>query len=346
MNPAVSAPPRAFITGIAGTRLNPAERAFLAEYRPWGLILFARNCTHRRQIAALCAEFRLAVGRNDAPVFIDQEGGRVQRLRPPLAWRYPAAAWIGAIDRVDNAIAGRAAFLYGRLIAEDLAAIGITADCLPVLDVRRPETHDVIGDRAFSDQPETVAQLARRQMEGLMAGGVSPVMKHIPGHGRATADSHFDLPQVDAPLSALEGTDFVPFIHVNDCGMAMTAHVIYEALDAGRPATLSPSVVGGVIRGIIGFDGLLMTDDLSMKALKGPMEGRARAALDAGCDMLLHCNGDMPEMEAVADAAPVLEGKALERAGAAIAPRNHVETGARVEELRAEFLALMARFPA
>jgi beta-N-acetylhexosaminidase len=310
----------AFICGCAGTALGAEETAFFGEFRPWGLILFKRNCRTPDQIRTLTAAFRAAVCRRDAPVFVDQEGGRVQRLGPPSnTWRkYPPARRYGEVYARDPVTALRAARNVGRLMAEDLIAAGITADCLPVLDVPQPGSHDVIGDRAYSMNRDAVIALARAHATGLAQGGVLTVMKHIPGHGRAKADSHLALPFVDAPAEELRAVDFAPFAACADAPMAMTAHVVYAAIDAERPATLSRTVIGRVIRGEIGFAGLLMTDDLSMKALSGTLAEKCRAARDAGCDILLHCNGVLAEMREVAAAAGALRGEPLKRARAAL----------------------------
>lgn len=310
----------AFISGCAGTVLSTTENAFFARTNPWGLILFKRNCETPDQLKALTSAFRAAVGRKNAPVFIDQEGGRVQRLGPPSnAWRrYPAARAYGDAFNV-NALQGlRAARNVGRLMAEDLIAAGITANCVPVLDVPQPDAHEIVGNRAYSDRIEAIMALARAHAAGFADGGVLPVMKHIPGHGRARADSHLELPVVDAKRSELEATDFPPFAAMADVPMAMTAHVVYTALDRTAPATLSKKVISTVIRKQIGFRGLLMTDDLSMKALSGSYAEKTRRALEAGCDIVLHCNGQMEQMEEVAAAAGVLKGKALARAKAAL----------------------------
>ena len=317
---AKSAAIAALIVGCAGTVLNEDELRFLAERNPWGLILFRRNCETPDQVRALTARFREAVGRRNAPIFIDQEGGRVQRLGPPSnSWRqYPPARRYGELmDR--EPIAGlRAARRVGRLMAEDLLDLGITVDCLPVLDVPQSGSHDIIGDRAYGTTPERVIALARAHMAGLLEGGVLPVIKHIPGHGRARADSHLSLPIVDATRQDLEAIDFAPFAALADAPMAMTAHVVYAAIDKRSPATLSRTVISRVIRKEIGFDGLLISDDLSMKALSGSLGDRGRAARRAGCDMLLHCNGNLDEMREVADAAGRLIGKAARRARAAL----------------------------
>ena len=307
---------RAFICGCAALALSPEERAFIRESDPWGLILFKRNVADREQLRALAESFRAAVGRDDAPVLIDQEGGRVQRMGPPHWRAYPAASTFDA--SLPPGEAEESARLAARLIAHDLREAGITVDCAPVLDVAEPGTHAVIGSRAFSDRPERVAALARAYAGGLMAGGVAPVVKHIPGHGRARADSHLELPTVSASREELR-RDFAPFEALRDLPMAMTAHVVYPALDPGQPATTSPLVVRDVMRGEIGFDGLIMSDDVSMKALGGPFEARTKAIFAAGLDMALHCNGDLAEAQAVASETPELAGRALERAQAALA---------------------------
>ena len=310
----------AFISGCSGPVLSTAERAFFARTNPWGLILFKRNCETPEQLKRLTSDFRDAVGRKTAPVFIDQEGGRVQRLGPPSnAWRrYPAARAYGEAFNA-SALAGlRAARNVGRLMAEDLIAAGITANCVPVLDVPQPGAHEIVGNRAYSDRIEAIMALARAHAAGFADGGVLPVIKHIPGHGRARADSHLELPVVDATRAELEAVDFPPFAAMADAPMAMTAHVVYTAIDKTAPATLSRKVISSVIRKQIGFRGLLMTDDLSMKALTGSYAEKTRRALDAGCDIVLHCNGEMAQMEEVAAAAGVLKGRSLSRAKAAL----------------------------
>jgi beta-N-acetylhexosaminidase len=310
----------AFISGCAAASLTSAETSFFTKSNPWGLILFKRNCESPEQIKALTAQFRGAVGRKDAPVFIDQEGGRVQRLGPPSNhWRqYPAAQAYGKLYDRCATLALRTVRNVGRLMAEDMADIGITASCLPVLDVPQPGAHDVIGSRAYSTHIEQVMILSRLHTVGLMEGGVLPVMKHIPGHGRSMVDSHHDLPVVRAKRSELEEVDFPPFVAFADCPMAMTAHVIYEALDPHNPATLSRKVIRDVIRKLMNFQGLLMTDDLSMKALGGSFTEKANRAFEAGCDVVLHCNGILSEMEEVAAASVPLEGKSLRRAKTAL----------------------------
>lgn len=314
---------RAFIAGCSGTELTPDEVAFFKEADPWGFILFRRNVESPEQVRALCGALRDAVGRADAPILIDQEGGRVQRLGPPHWPKYPSGRAYGRLHANDPLVQREIARLGARLIAHDLRSVGITVDCLPVLDVPSPGAHDVIGDRAYGQTPKQVAILGRAAAEGLLAGGVLPVVKHMPGHGRAGADSHLALPVVDASREALERHDFAPFRMLTDMPLAMTAHVVYTALDPERPATTSPVVVQEIIRGHIGYDGLVMTDDLSMHALSGSFRDRTEAAFAAGCDIALHCNGNMEEMSAVAEAAPILSGEALRRANAALARITH-----------------------
>jgi beta-N-acetylhexosaminidase len=330
---------RAVIFGSTGRRLTGEERAFYRGEAPWGFILFARNVGEPNEIADLVADMRDCVGRADAPVFIDQEGGRVQRLRPPLAPNYPPAAALGALHAAEPETGLRAAWLMSRLHAFDLMRFGINADCLPVLDVPVEGAHDVIGNRAYAKDPAVVAAMGRAAATGLMAGGVLPVMKHVPGHGRAFSDSHLALPVVDAPLDELRARDFAPFAALADLPMAMTAHVVYTALDPDRPATTSPRIVGDVIRGEIGFDGLLMSDDVSMKALSGDFDEKARAILEAGCDVVLHCNGVMDEMKAVAAGCAGLSPEARRRAGRALALLGRAD-GADEAALREEFSAL------
>ncbi len=306
---------RAFVSGCRGPVLDADERAFLREADPFGLILFKRNVESRAQVKALTDDFRFLVGRADAPVLIDQEGGRVQRLRPPEWADIPAAA------RFDAELGNRAedgVRLAMRLTAHELLEIGVTVNCAPVLDVADAATHEVIGSRAWSRDPARVAALGRAAMEGLLAGGVAPVIKHIPGHGRARADSHLELPVVDASRAEL-ARDFAPFRALNDAPAAMTAHVVYTALDPARAGTISPIVIGEIVRGEIGFDGLLFSDDLSMKALGGPFDVRTRAAFAAGIDIALHCNGELEEARPVAEASPMLNGRALGRAQALLA---------------------------
>ena len=309
----------AAIFGCSGAVLDAEEAAFFRDVQPWGFILFGRNCQIPDQVRRLVDSLRATVGRADAPVLIDQEGGRVARLGPPHWRRYPAGRAYGDLTANDPLTRREITRLGARLMAHDLANLGINVDCVPVLDVPDPEGHDVIGDRAYGDEPAEIARLGRAAAEGLIAGGVLPVIKHIPGHGRAKSDSHKTLPVVDATLDDLEKTDFAPFRTLSDMPMAMTAHVLYTAIDARRPATTSRHVVRSIIRGLIGFDGLLMSDDLSMKALGGDFTARARGSLAAGCDVVLHCNGAMDEMLAVARGTKTLTGRAALRAAAAMA---------------------------
>ncbi len=306
----------AFISGCAGTVLSADELAFFREANPLGLILFKRNVDSVEQLRTLTNAFRDAVRRKNALVLVDQEGGRVQRMGPPNNyWRaYPAAAKFGQLYETNKAHALRAARNSARLMGQDLFEVGITVDCLPVLDVPQPDGSNVIGSRAYAKMPEKVASLGRAHVAGLMEAGVLPVMKHIPGHGRATVDSHLDLPTVRASRAELEEIDFPPFAAMADLPMAMTAHIIYTALDPANPATQSAIVIRDIIRGHIGFQGLLISDDLSMKALSGTMSEKTRKSLEAGCDVVLHCNGILDEMREVAAAAGPLHGKALKRA--------------------------------
>jgi beta-N-acetylhexosaminidase len=303
----------ALICGVSGPVLTAGERAFLRDADPWGLILFRRNIESPAQLRDLTAAFRDEVGRADAPVLIDQEGGRVQRLAAPFWPAYPPARVFGDLYDADPPAGLAAARLVTRLIGEDLAKLGISVDCLPVADVPQPGSHDIIGDRAYHTRPEAAALLARAAMEGLMAAGVLPVVKHIPGHGRATADSHHALPVVDTPTAELRAIDFLTFAALADAPMAMTAHVVYSALDPDLPATLSPRVMG-MIRDEIGFDGLVMTDDLGMKALSGSLRSLAERSLAAGCDVVLQCSGDLAEMAEAAEGAGRLHGAAAARA--------------------------------
>ena len=309
---------KAFICGCKGFELDAQERAFMGEHRPWGLILFKRNVDNADQLRRLTASFRDIVGRENAPVLIDQEGGRVQRMGPPHWPAYPAAARFNELPLpLSDRIA--AARLNARIMAADLAQVGITVDCLPVLDVPAPGSHAIVGDRAYGSDPQTVAAFGRAVCEGMLAGGVLPVVKHIPGHGRAKADSHLELPRVQALKEDLQAIDFATFKALADAPLGMTAHVVYEAIDDERPGTVSPIVVQEIIRNYIGFGGLLMSDDLSMKALAGSFADRAKAVFTAGVDLALHCNGDLAEGVPVAEASPWLTGKSLERAQRALA---------------------------
>ncbi|RIY03430.1 beta-N-acetylhexosaminidase [Aureimonas flava] len=334
---------KAWISGCIGQRLNADERAFFADERPWGFILFGRNIGEPSQVRDLVAELKDTRGGDDVPVLIDQEGGRVQRLRPPFAPRFPPAAEIGRVYGDDEAAGRRAAWLQGRLLADDLlTGYGINTNCIPCLDLPSPGSHSIIGDRAYGDRPAVVATLGRAAAAGLAAGGVLPVMKHIPGHGRAEADSHLELPTVRASRAELESHDFQPFAELADLPAGMTAHIRFEALDPDRPATLSPRVISEIIRGALGFGGLLMSDDMSMKALQGDMAELARAAIAAGCDLALHCNGDLAEMRAVASGVPELADESLRRAERARAVIRAGATVPATDAMRAEFAELLA----
>jgi beta-N-acetylhexosaminidase len=334
---------RAFIAGLAGPMLTDDERAFFAETRPWGFILFRRNVETPAQVRALTQSLREVAERADAPILIDQEGGRVQRMGPPHWPVYPPGRAYGRLPANDHLERRELARLGARLMAHDLAAVGINVDCLPVLDVPVPGAHGIIGDRAYAEDPDGVAVIGRAAAEGLLAGGVLPVIKHVPGHGRARADSHEALPVVDTPLEELEARDFAPFRVLADMPLAMTAHVVYTAIDPERPATTSRQVMRQIVRGSIGYDGLVMSDDLSMKALGGSYGERTIAALKAGCDVVLHCNGRRDEMEEVAKAAPALGGRAKRRAETALARIRHAVEPLDPVEARARLDAALAR---
>ena len=335
----------AAIYGCSGHRLTAEERAFFAETRPWGFILFRRNVDTPDQVTALVEDLRDSIGRADAPVLIDQEGGRVQRLGPPHWPKYPpGSAYLKATN--DPMAARELVRLGARLMAHDLRALGITVDCVPVLDVPVPGAHDIIGDRAYAQDPATVTQLGRAAAEGLLAGGVLPIIKHIPGHGRAFADSHHDLPVVETDLATLDAWDFAPFKALSDMPMAMTAHVVFSAIDAKRPATTSKKGIR-LMREHLGFSGLIMSDDLSMKALSGTLTQRAEQSLKAGCDVILHCNGDLDEMRRVAGGTGKLKGQARRRAEAALKRIVHTPEPLDVAEARARLeAALSGRFDA
>jgi beta-N-acetylhexosaminidase len=315
----------ALITGLAGPELTREEQVFLRQARPAGVILFARNCAGHDQIRRLVSEARSAIGAEDVLVLIDQEGGRVQRLRPPLGRALPPAAAYARIHARDPARALRMARQAARLLAHDLKSLGINTDCAPVLDVPVPGAHDIIGDRAYGRDVGTVTALGRAVAEGFLAGGVLPVIKHIPGHGRATADSHLALPVVDTDAATLRATDFAAFKALADMPAAMTAHVVFSAIDSHAPASTSAKVTRDVIRGEIGFDGLLMSDDLGMHALAGPMRARAAAVIAAGSDVALHCSGNLAEMHEAEAGVPTLAGDAARRFSRAAAVLSRSE---------------------
>ena len=304
--------PKSFICGVAGDTLSLEEAEFIKQHQPYGVILFARNCIAPNQVRQLVCDIKNELAHPYASILIDQEGGRVARLKPPHWREYPSAAKLAEQQNAEEVIA-----LNARLIADDLRSLGITTDCAPLADVPAPDGHDIIGDRAFGATPEAVIAGARAQTNGLREGGILPVLKHIPGHGRATADSHLALPEVHASREALEATDFAPFKALNDLPLGMTAHIRYHALDTEHVSTFSMKVIE-LIRSHIGFDGLLMSDDLSMKALSGGFAERTKRSLQAGCDLALHCNGEMAEMQAVAEAAPVMHDASIARAERAL----------------------------
>jgi beta-N-acetylhexosaminidase len=336
---------KAFITGLAGTELNDAERDFIRAERPWGFILFRRNIDTPAQVAALTNEIRKVLGQADVPILVDQEGGRVQRFRPPNWPLYPAGAAFGQLYDIAPALGLKAARLSARLIADDLTRVGVTVDCLPLADVPVVGADDVIGDRAYGNEPNKVAAIARAVTEGLEQGGILPILKHIPGHGRATADSHLALPVVDTPQNELKSIDFAAFKPLADLPMAMTAHVVFSAYDAAQPATTSATMIERVIRGLIGFQGLLMSDDVGMNALAGSIAERTEALLTAGCDMVLACSGEPEEMHQVARETPELSGKPLARANAALASRQPPKPFDR-DAARAELDGLIGRLGA
>jgi beta-N-acetylhexosaminidase len=316
----------AFICGLSGTDVSEDEKAFLREARPWGVILFARNVGNPSQITRLCASVREALENDGAPVLIDQEGGRVQRIGPPHLRAYPAGAVYGRLYRRNPLSGVEAAFLGATLIGLDLSALGISVNCMPVLDIPIEGGTAAIGDRALGRTVDAVATLGGAQIDGLLSSGVLPVVKHLPGHGRAVVDSHIDLPRVDATMAELEAQDFTPFrLLARRSPLGMTGHVVLLDVDDGAPATLSATVIGDIIRERIGFDGVLMTDDISMGALAGNPRLRAERAIAAGCDLVLHCNGKMDEMKDIAAGVPELAGDALRRCEAALAFRRKAE---------------------
>ncbi len=304
--------PLAVIFGCSGTVLNNEERSFFSDTQPLGFILFQRNCENPEQVRELVDSLRDCVGRENAPVLIDQEGGRVQRLKPPRWRAAPAASLFASLYDHDSDLAIEAVRLNARLIAHELSDLGISVNCAPVIDLPQSGADPIIGDRALGNDPRTIATLAAAACEGFLSGGVLPVIKHIPGHGRADVDSHKALPRVDADLETLSQSDFAPFCALNDMPWAMTAHVLYTALDADEPATLSADVIK-LIRNDIGFDGVLVSDDLSMKALDGSYKFRTAKALASGCDVVLHCNGDMAEMAGIVAGCSPLSDRSLAR---------------------------------
>lgn len=330
---------RAFITGLAGPKLLDEEREFLREHQPFGLILFKRNIENKAQVTELVAEALRDLA-PEALVLVDQEGGRVQRFGPPNWPAYPPGAVFGKIYDRDPKLGMTAAWLGARLMASDLLPMGINTDCIPLADVPVAGSDNVIGDRAYGETPEKVAAIAGAVAAGIAAGGMIPIVKHIPGHGRANADSHMKLPVVNADKATLEASDFAAFRPLKKLPLGMTAHVVFTAFDPVLPATTSPVVIREVIRGSIGFEGLLMGDDISMGALSGSIAERARASLAAGCDVVLHCNGKMDEMRQVATVAPELTGDAGKRAQRALNARRQPAM-LDVEAARREFAAMI-----
>lgn len=309
---------RAVIFGCDGHELTSDEISFFRQVKPWGFILFGRNCGSPDQVRRLTASMRDVLGRENAPILIDQEGGRVQRLRGAHWKPRPAAAAFGTISRQNPRAARDLAYDNARVMGAELLDLGVNVDCTPCVDVPVEGAHNIIGDRAFANDPWVVASLGQAVIDGMMDSGVLPVVKHIPGHGRARADSHMELPVVDTSREELERTDFTPFRALARAPLGMTAHVVYSDIDATAPATTSKKVIDEIVRGFIGFDNLLMTDDLTMRALKGSLTERVKASIAAGCDMILHCTRNMDEMREIAEATPVLSGKARERAERAL----------------------------
>lgn len=329
------------ILGLAGLSVTADERALFSEADPAGYILFKRNVADREQLRALTDDLRSIAGRADVPILIDQEGGRVARMQPPVWPEFPKAERFDALYDVAPVSAIEAARANAQAIAMTLAEVGINVNCLPLLDVRQPGAHDIIGDRALGSEPLRVAALGRAVIEGMRTGGVVGVVKHIPGHGRAMADSHVELPVVDADAEALE-IDLAPFISLRDAPMGMTAHVVYQAWDARECASLSAKVIGEIIRGRIGFDGLLMSDDLGMHALSGDFGERAAGVLAAGCDVALHCSGDFAEMKACIAAVGEIDEQAKARLNRAMATIAGATPSPIFEQLVAKRDALLA----
>ena len=332
---------KAFIAGCTGMELSKAEADFFRKEQPWGFIIFEHNIEDREQVLALTSHMRACVGRDDAPILIDEEGGRVQRLRPPHWLSNPPGQILGKIYERDASEGKRAAWLLSRLIAHDLLEIGVNVDCLPILDVPIEGVSDAIGDRAYSRDVDVISEIGQSVVDGLMAGGVLPIVKHMPGHGRAICDSHFELPHITETLEELIISDFKPFKALNKVAMAMTAHIVFEAIDSENPATTSTKMINEIIRGAIGFEGLLMSDDISMEALSGDYVERTKSSFAAGCDIVLHCNGKMDEMLQVASATPELKGQALKRAQFALSQLKPADDHD-IAALRSEFEKLVS----
>jgi beta-N-acetylhexosaminidase len=315
--------PLAVVFAVSGTELTPEERAFLRDVNPLGFILFGRNCRDPAEIRKLTFDLRECVGREDAPILIDQEGGTVMRLRPPTWVGGPSAETLGTLFLREPKRAMKAAYALGGLFGAELRDLGIDVDCAPVADLGLPETTGAIGSRAYSHKPDVIVALARKMSDGLMQEGCLPVVKHMPGHGRGQVDSHWGLPRVETDKETLRGSDFATFRSLNDLPIAMSAHIIFDAIDPNAPATVSQKVVNEVIRGDIGFDGFLISDDIAMSALEGNPAERAQNVLNAGCDAVLHCTGELSEMVDVAKVTKALTDKAQTRWGKALAMRPH-----------------------
>ena len=317
--------------------MSVEEKAFFCDVDPWGFIVFARHCQSADALRAHCDELREAVGREDAPILIDQEGGRVARMAPPVFPKHPAPAVFGELWRLDPAKAKEAARLNACLLGRMVSDCGVNVNCVPMLDVPQMDADPaVIGDRAIAKHQDIIAALGAEVAAGSLEGGALPVIKHLPGHGRALCDSHHELPRVGASKEDLAAVDFAPFRALKDAALGMTGHVVYEVYDDARCATLSPVVIGEVIRGAIGFDGLLLTDDLKMKALDGPFDARVRDAYEAGCDVASCCNFSMAEKQQTLGALRPLDGRAAQRAATALGalkPVERTDTGAQYERL-------------
>ena len=336
--------PKNIIVGVKSTRLSNNERALFAELQPWGIILFARNINDPNQVIALINDCKEALQRSKLMVFIDQEGGRVSRL-PSTHWRIPPSPTVFAnIYETNKDIAMRACLLNSTLIGLELKALGINANCAPMLDVPQPNASTIISERALGKTPATVISLARQVVSGLKLAGVAPVIKHMPGHGRAVSDSHLELPKVSATLKSLNQWDFMPFQALNGEAMAMTAHIVYSQIDSQLPATISQEMISSIMRENLGFDGLIMTDDINMQALSGSVSSRAQQALSAGCDIVLHCSGEYDEMKSLLNVASDIEGKTLKRVLAAQHIAFKEPATLSPTDIQDELSTLMARY--
>ena len=334
---------QAAIYGLEGLELNDAERSFFRDANPSGYVLFKRNCEDPDQVLRLTNSLRDLSGRPDVPILIDQEGGRVARMRPPNWPAFPPAERFDELYALAPSAAIEAVRSNCRAIALVLRAAGVNVNALPLLDVRQQGASDIIGDRSFGANPMQVAALGRAALDVMASAGVVGIIKHIPGHGRALVDSHKELPVVPASADELE-TDLEPFERLSTAPMGMTAHVVYTAWDPDHPATLSPTVIGDIIRGRIGFDGFLMSDDLGMEALQGDFGTRAAGVVAAGCDVALHCSGKMEEMEAVASSVPALSAEGEVRLARAMATTlTHDDDGPSLAEALAKRDALLAQ---